>query len=118
MSEDNKNSVDKPKVKKPAKKKASKLLSFIAWSVIATPFAAILGVGTLAVVGIEDQEGATQTLEAAGFDDIKAGGQGSMSCRGLYKTHFEAVNGKGKKIEGSVCKEIFSNPVIKFNPSK
>lgn len=65
----------------------------------------------------QDQEGAAQTLENAGYDVVETGGYGWFSCgKGdLWKTDFVAKNQNGKEITGTVCEGLFKGSTIRFD---
>ena len=104
---------DSGKVKKTEKRKMSKLER------ITNTFLLVAGlaVPTTLIVGFEDQEGARETLENADYVVTEVGGKDYFSCGNgdIYRTHFKALNQKGKEVEGTVCKGLFKGSTIRFD---
>lgn len=83
---------------------------------------------TLAIIGaiifasifirMDDVEGATRTLEGAGYSQIELTGYKWFACseNDFYSTGFTAVGPTGKSVEGAVCSGMFiKNSTIRFD---
>lgn len=80
-------------------------------------YTAAIAFALASAIGITDPSGATKTLEAQGFDAVKAGGLAPLQCGtgDLFHTKFTAKNSKGDEIGGVVCKGIFKGSTIRFD---
>ncbi len=67
-----------------------------------------------------DNDGAIETVEKAGFNDVEATGYGWFSCgvgeQGeLWRTDFKATNQNGEEVTGTVCKGFLKGSTIRFD---
>ncbi|MEZ0223057.1 MAG: hypothetical protein ACAH83_00760 [Alphaproteobacteria bacterium] len=80
---------------------------------------AILGVNGAMGFPYRDPEGARDTLEkTTDLKDIKILKQRAWTGCGtgdMWKTKFEALNDKGQKVEGTVCKGPFKGATVRYN---
>jgi hypothetical protein len=78
--------------------------------------AAGLGIGLTNPYWV-DPQGASQTLENAGYSNIKTEGYSWFGCgKGdLYHTEFKATSANGKEVSGVVCKGVFKGSTIRFD---
>ncbi len=79
--------------------------------------AAVLGIAMSVPLWGTDVDGATRTVENAGYTATDVGGYGWFACgKGdLWKTNFEAVNQNGQDISGTVCAGLFKGSTIRFD---
>lgn len=84
--------------------------------VIIAGAAAVVGGATFLIHPRTDAEGTKQTLEQSyGFSEVQTRDGSLFKCQGWHKTDFTAINGDGKKVEGTVCRtgkrsQIFIKP--------
>jgi len=77
----------------------------------------ILITSLLLLQACSDADGARETLDKAGFTNIKTQGYGWFSCdeKDFYATKFTATNVNDKVVDGVVCSGVlFKASTIRF----